>query len=97
VVAVERFLGLLLLLGVVVAVAGVMVAHRARQARVNLASDERPVVGVGGAALLVFGLGTLPVAFGFGLRGGAAVVLAMTPSLACALAGGFWLHSTRHR
>jgi len=93
VVAVERFLGLLLLLGVVVAVAGVMVAHRARQARVNLASDERPVVGVGGAALL----GTLPVAFGFGLRGGAAVVLAMTPSLACALAGGFWLHSTRHR
>jgi len=42
-------------------------------------------------------LGTLPVAFGFGLRGGAAVVLAMTPSLACALAGGFWLHSTRQR
>ncbi len=100
VVEVERVLVLLLLLGLVVVVGSVGVTGRAalgspRGGRVS--GRDSGASGKVGGALLVFGFVTLPVAFGFGLRGGGAAVLAITPSLACALAGGFWLHSTRHR
>ncbi len=93
-----RLLGVVLVAALLVA-AGIAVTRASPRGRAALSvpgpgGGDR--VGAGAAfGLVLFGVVTLPLSFGYGLRSGAGVLLAVLPSLLAIGGGAAWLRLLR--